>query len=76
MNPISVRVSGKNQSFLEKMVVAGKSKTDVVNEALDFLRKSNLQSELADMASGGSKEDSSLAEEGMEDYLTLVDDAA
>ena len=76
MSPLSIRVSEYNQSFLEKMVDCGKSKTEVVNDALDLLRKAQLQSELTAMATDEVGQDSQFAEEGMEEYLTLLDDAA
>jgi len=76
MAPLSVRVSDNNQSFLEQMAERGTSKTDLVNRALDLLRKAQLQSELSSLAMDSSVEDAALAEEGMQDYLTLLDDAA
>lgn len=76
MNPLSIRVSENNRSFLEQMADRGKTKTEIVNDALDLLRKAQLQSELTSMATRSSKEDISLAEEGFEDYLTLLDNAA
>lgn len=75
MNPISVRVSEPNQDFLERMTSGGKSKTAIVNNALDLLRKAQLQAELTAMAVSDPEEDAKMAEEGMEDYLTLIEDA-
>lgn len=76
MSPLSIRVSENNQSFLERMVGRGKTKTEIVNDALDFLRKAQLQHELTAMATDDANEDVGFAEEDMEDYLTLLDDAA
>lgn len=76
MNPLSVRVSENNQSFLEHMADRGKTKTEIVNDALDLLRKAQLQSELISMATDHPGEDVLLAEEGFEDYLTLLEDAS
>ena len=76
MNPLSVRVSEKNHEFLQEMTTSGKSKTEIVNDALDFLRKKKLQDELTSMATNNGNDDALLAEEGMEDYLKLLNDAA
>ncbi|MEK7672673.1 MAG: hypothetical protein AAB373_02200 [Patescibacteria group bacterium] len=57
MNQLSIRVSENNQRFLEQMAERGKSKTAVVNDALDFLRKAQLQSELTAMATDNPEED-------------------
>ncbi|EKD92962.1 MAG: hypothetical protein ACD_28C00290G0001 [uncultured bacterium] len=76
MDPLSVRVSEHNQSFLKQMSDLGKTKTEIVNNALDLLRKVQLQNELTAMAKDNPEEDALLAEEGMEDYVTLLDDAA
>lgn len=76
MSPLSIRVSKHNQNFLEQMAGRGKSKTEIVNHALDLLRKMQLQSELSSMATEDTESDVLFAEEGMEDYLTLLDHAA
>ncbi len=76
MNALSVRVSKNNQNFLEQMASRGKTKTAVINDALDILRKAQLQRELTAMATDDTGDDVHLAEEGMEDYLTLLDNAA
>lgn len=75
MNPLSVRVSEHNQSFLQQMSDRGKTKTEIVNDALDLLRKAQLQSELTSMAMDNPEENRLLAEEGMEDYITLLNNA-
>lgn len=75
MNPLSVRISEHNQSFLQQMSDRGKTKTEIVNDALDLLRKAQLQSELTSMAMDNPEENRLLAEEGMEDYITLLNNA-
>jgi Arc/MetJ-type ribon-helix-helix transcriptional regulator len=74
MNPLSVRVSENNQTFIKQMTGRGMSKTDVVNHALDLLRKAQLQKELTSMATDDPQEDAKLAEEGMMDSLKLLAD--
>lgn len=76
MAPLSIRVSENNRNFLEQMASRGKTKTAVINDALDILRKAQLQRELTALATDDAGEDVHLAEEGMEDYLTLLDNAA
>jgi hypothetical protein len=76
MNPLSIRVSENNKNFLERMADLGKTKTEIVNDALDFLRKAQLQDELTAMATDDADMDASLANESMEDCLTLLDHAA
>ena len=58
------------------MAEQGKTKTEIVNDALDLLRKAALQNELTALATDDPNTDKMLAEEGMEDYLTMLDDAA
>lgn len=76
MNPLSIRISEQNQNFLKAMSASGKSKSKIVNDALDLLRRVRLKAELTDMAISSEKEDALLAEEGMVDYLTILEDAA
>ncbi|MFA5854998.1 MAG: hypothetical protein WC846_01765 [Candidatus Gracilibacteria bacterium] len=75
MNPVSFRVSDPNHTFIERMVGSGMNKTDLINKALDLLRKAQLQKELTQMAQDDPIEDSKMAEEGMDDYLTLLNNA-
>ena len=76
MNPLSVRVTEDNQCFLQRMSDLGKTKTEIVNNALELLRKVQLQSELTALATDNPEGDKLLAGEGMEDYVTLLEDAA
>jgi len=74
MNPISIRISENNQTFIEQMSKFGMNKTDIVNRALDLLRKARLQKDLMAMAMDDPKGDAIMAEEGMDDYLNLIKD--
>lgn len=76
MNPLSLRVSDRNQSFLEQMAGLGKSKTETVNDALDFLRKAKLRNDLTALATDSPESDAALANEDMKDYFTILEDAA
>lgn len=74
MNPLSIRITENNQAFIEKMIHRGVSKTDVVNNALDLLRKAQLQRELTAMATDNPEEDLRMAEIDLNDYLNLLED--
>ncbi len=75
MTPLSVRVSESNQAFLTTMIDRGTSKSELVNHALDLLRKIQLQKELTELASDDFDENAQLANLDMNDYLDLLDHA-
>ncbi len=76
MAAISIRVSQNNQNFLESMAECGKNRSKTVNAALDLMRKIHLRKELTALATENPDEDALLADEDMEDYLTLISDEA
>lgn len=76
MNPVSFRATDQNSEFLNQLARDGNSKTDVINAALDELRKEKLRQGLTELAKAESDRDREMAEWGMDDYLNIVDNAA
>ena len=74
MAALSVRVSEDNEAFVQKLVLKGISKTEAVNRALDLMRKAQLKKELTALALDEVDDNALLAEEGMDDYLNLLED--
>lgn len=73
MNPISIRLSRSNHIFLERFARQGKlNKTDLINQALDELRKKRLSDELNTIALRDVEGDREMAEKGMKDYFEFL----
>ena len=76
MYPCSIRLTDPNQKFLDQYSSRNKTpKSALINKALDLFRKYWLQKELQGMAKANEKEDRTLAEVDMRDYLKLIDGA-